>query len=181
MHKLLLLMVLLLATATKTFAVLPADTVFYDHYPFIRFIDSRDDASLVRLSDEVFLEEAGKLVFRVNRYDVFTNDSLLQELENVIIPQINRDSLRLRRMVVRGAASPEGPVPNNRMLGRRRVETLASFLRARLNVPVDEKSFTTEAVTEDYRLLLAMMRRAADPDLAIVQQRCDRPATNTHS
>ena len=62
MHKLLLLMVLLLATATKTFAVLPADTVFYDHYPFIRFIDSRDDASLVRLSDEVFLEEAGKLV-----------------------------------------------------------------------------------------------------------------------
>lgn len=174
MHKYLLLMALLLATATKAFAVLPADTVLYDHYPFIRFIDSRDNASLVRLSDEVFLEEAGKLVFRVNRYDVFTNDSLLQELENVIIPQINRDSLRLCRMVVRGAASPEGPVPNNRMLGRRRVETLASFLRARLSVPVDEKNFTTEAVTEDYSLLLAMMRRAADPDLAIVQQLCDR-------
>ena len=167
-------MALMLAMATKTFAVLPADTVFYDHYPFIRFIDNRDDASLVRLSDEAFLEEAGKLVFRVNRYDVFTNDSLLHELENVIIPQINRDSLRLCRMVVRGAASPEGPVPNNRMLGRRRVEALASFLRARLSVPVDEKNFTTEAVTEDYRLLLAMMRRAADPDLDIVQKLCDR-------
>jgi len=150
------------------------DSAFYAKYPFIRFIDSQTDPTLVRLSDETLLDEAGKVVFRVNRYDAFTDDTLLRELEMVILPRINQDSLKLRLMVVRGAASPEGPVSNNRMLGRRRVETLASFLRARLSVPVDERSFTTEAVTEDYRLLLAMMRRAGDADLEVVQRICDR-------
>ena len=150
------------------------DSAFYDKYPYILFIDSGTDPSQKPLTDDMLLDEAGKVVFRVNRYDAFTNDSLLHELENVIIPRINRDSMRLRRLVVRGAASPEGPVPNNRMLGRRRVDTLASFLRARLRIPVDESSFTTDAVTEDYRLLLAMMRRAGDADLEIVQRLCDR-------
>lgn len=158
----------------QTAQSLSPDSVFYAKYPFIRFVDSQTDPSLVRLSDETLLDEAGKIVFRVNRFDAYSNDSLLRELETVILPRINQDSLKLRLMVVRGAASPEGPVPNNRMLGRRRVEALASFLRARLSVPVDERSFTTESVTEDYRLLLAMMRRAGDKDLDVVQSICDK-------
>ena len=130
------------------------------------------------VGDEEFLDQAGKVVFVVNRYDRYTNDSLLHTLETQILPRINQDSLKLVRLVVRGAASPEGPIANNRMLGSRRVEALASFLRARLSVPVDEQSFTTEAVTEDYRLLLAMMRRAGDADLAIVQEICDQYLPN---
>ena len=128
----------------------------------------------MRLSDEDFLDKAGKVVFKINRYDVFTNDSLLRLLESEIIPRINKDSLRLRRLIVRGASSPEGPVPNNRMLGRRRSETLTSFLRARLSVPVDEQNFSSEVVTEDYRLLLVMMERAGDPAVGIVRSLCDR-------
>ena len=151
-----------------------ADSTFYGHYPFIRFIDTQEDAGLVRLSDEDFLDKAGKVVFKINKYDVFTNDSLLRLLESEIIPRINKDSLRLRRLIVRGASSPEGPVPNNRMLGRRRSETLTSFLRARLSVPVDEQNFSSEVVTEDYRLLLVMMERAGDPAVGIVRSLCDR-------
>ncbi len=151
-----------------------ADSTFYGHYPFIRFIDAQEDAGLVRLSDEDFLDKAGKVVFKINKYDVFTNDSLLRLLESEIIPRINKDSLRLRRLIVRGASSPEGPVPNNRMLGRRRSETLTSFLRARLSVPVDEQNFSSEVVTEDYRLLLVMMERAGDPAVGIVRSLCDR-------
>ena len=151
-----------------------ADSTFYGHYPFIRFIDTQEDAGLVRLSDEDFLDKAGKVVFKINRYDVFTNDSLLRLLESEIIPRINKDSLRLRRLIVRGASSPDGPVPNNRMLGRRRSETLTSFLRARLSVPVDEQNFSAEVVTEDYRLLLVMMERAGDPAVGIVRSLCDR-------
>ena len=149
------------------------DAPSYKDYSFIKFIDDKPDSALTRISDDEFLDEAGKIVFRVNRYDVFTNDSLLHELDKVILPLINQDSLKLRLMVVRGAASPEGPVPNNRMLGRRRVETLVNFLRARLSVPVDSGTLSTESVTEDYRLLLAMMRRQSDPDLAVVQRLCD--------
>ena len=58
-----------------------ADSTFYGHYPFIRFIDTKDDPALVRLSDEDFLDKAGKVVFKVNKYDVFTNDTLLRLLE----------------------------------------------------------------------------------------------------
>lgn len=153
---------------------LPIDSTFYGHYPFIRLIDSHEDAALVRLSDQEFLDKAGKIVFKVNRYDTFTNDSLLQLLEEVILPRINKDSLRLRRLIVRGAASPEGPVANNRMLGQRRSEALFNFLRARMTVPVDEQNVTSEAVTEDYRLLLVMMQRANDPAEAIVRSLCDK-------
>ena len=164
----------LTAPSAPLYAPLPIDSTFYGQYPFIRFIDSREDAALVRLSDQEFLDKAGRIVFKVNRYDVLTNDSLLQLLENDILPRINQDSLRLRRLIVRGAASPEGPVPNNRMLGRRRSEALFNFLRARLNVPVDEQNVTTEAVTEDYRLLLVMMQRANDPAEGIVRSLCDK-------
>ncbi len=152
---------------------LPIDTAFYDRYSFIRFVDSSEDADLVQLTDDDFLDHAGKIIFRVNSYNVLTNDSLLKELEEVIIPRINRDSLRLCRMVLRGAASPEGPVDNNRILGRRRMETLALFLRARLSIPVDD-NFTTETVAEDYGLLSTMMRRANDPALETVKALCDQ-------
>ena len=161
-------------SAPPRLATLAIDSTFYGHYPFLRFIDTQEDASLVRLSDEEFLDKAGKVVFKVNTYNTFTNDSLLQLLEKEIIPRINKDSLRLRRLIVRGAASPEGAVPNNRMLSRRRTETLTSFLRAHLSVPVDEQSFSTEVVSEDYRLLLVMMQRANDPALGIVRSLCDR-------
>ena len=165
---------LLASSATPRYPTSQIDSTFYGHYPFIRFSDAQGDAALVRLSDQEFLDKAGKVVFKVNTYDTFTNDSLLQLLEKEIIPRINKDSLRLRRLIVRGAASPEGSVPNNRMLGRRRTETLSLFLRAHLSVPVDEQSLSTEVVTEDYRLMLAMMQRAGDPALGIVRSLCDQ-------
>ena len=155
-----------------------ADSTFYGHYPFIRFIDTKDDPALVRLSDEDFLDKAGKVVFKVNKYDVFTNDTLLRLLEKEIIPRINKDSLRLRRIIVRGAASPEGPVANNLMLVRRRTETLSLFLRAHLSIPVDEESFSTEVVAEDYNLLLVMMERAEDPAAGIVRSLCEKHLPN---
>ena len=84
-------------SAPPRLATLAIDSTFYGHYPFLRFIDTQEDASLVRLSDEEFLDKAGKVVFKVNTYDTFTNDSLLQLLEKEIIPRINKDSLRLEQ------------------------------------------------------------------------------------
>lgn len=155
-------------------ATLAADSIFYGHYPFIRFIDAQEDATLVRLSDKDFLDKAGKVVFKVSSYDTYTNDTLLHLLKKEIFPRIKQDSLRLRRIIVRGAASPEGPVPNNRMLVRRRAETLTSFLRAHLSVPVHEENLSTEVVTEDYGLLLVMMERAGDPAAGIVRSLCEK-------
>ena len=155
-------------------ATLAADSIFYGHYPFIRFIDAQEDATLVRLSDKDFLDKAGKVVFKVSSYDTYTNDTLLHLLKKEIFPRIKQDSLRLRRIIVRGASSPDGPVPGNRMLGRRRSETLTLFLRAHLSVPVDEENLSTEVVTEDYGLLLVMMERAGDPAAGIVRSLCEK-------
>jgi hypothetical protein len=164
----------LLAPSALPETALAADSTFYGHYPFIRFIDAQEDATLVRLSDKDFLDKAGKVVFKVNSYDTYTNDTLLQLLEKEIIPRINKDSLRLRRIIVRGASSPDGPVPGNRMLSRRRSEALTLFLRAHLSVPVDEENLSTEVVTEDYGLLLVMMERAGDPAAGIVRSLCEK-------
>lgn len=154
--------------------LLQPDSSFYDRYSFIRFAESADEADMVRLTDDEFLDQAGRVVFRVNRFDVLTNDSLLKLLDEIIIPQVRRDSLRLLRMVLRGAASPEGPFENNRRLGTKRVEFLNRYTRERLDVPVVVAPFTTEVVIEDYRLLCAMMRRAGDSDYEYVQELCER-------
>ena len=148
----------------------PLDITKYRPYPFVRFVDPQSQA-IEELSDEEFLDKAGKVVFVVNRFDKFTNDSLLTLLEREVL---NGDSLRLVRVVVRGAASPEGPFQNNRMLSRRRAQTLYDFLHARLSVPVQDGAFDIETESEDYRLLLAMMRRAGDRDADLVQRLCDR-------
>lgn len=155
-------------------AALVPDTAYYSRYSFIRFVETDGQPHSERLTDEDFLDRAGRVIFKVNRYDVFTNDSLLQQLDEEVIPRLNRDSLRLVRLVLRGAASPEGPYLNNQMLGQRRAQVLVDFLRQRLSVPVVEEPFAVESVTEDYRLLCAMMQRAADPDLSLVQSLCNR-------
>ena len=109
------------------------------------------------------------MVFKVDSHNKYTDNSLLKLLEEEIIPQINRDSLCLRRLIVRGAASPEGATFTNELLGRRRSEELSLFLRARLHIPADEKSYATEVVTEDFGLLSLMMERAGDPDADTVR------------
>ncbi|MCR5820018.1 MAG: DUF3575 domain-containing protein [Bacteroidaceae bacterium] len=162
------------STPLATEFALSLDSLEYGSYPFIRYINEGQDASLINVTDEDFLKKAGKVVFRVNRYNVFTNDSLLNLLEKEIIPIVNRDSMQLVRMVLRGAASPEGPYKNNKMLGERRAKMLSDFFRSRLRYPVDEDVYTTEVVIEDYNLLCTMMRSANDPDYFHVQMICNR-------
>ncbi len=147
---------------------------FYSQYPFVNFVSSRAQANQISYTDDEILDTAGKIVFQSNRYNAFTNDSLLKELEEVIIPHINRNNIRLLRIIVRGTASPEGSVENNRMLGRKRTELLYNFLRARIRVPIPESDFVSKSVTEDYGLLAAMMRRAGDAATPTVEALCER-------
>ena len=155
----------------------PVDTLQYATFPFVRFVDPEAPA-VEPLSDEEFLDKAGLLVFRINQYDAFTNDSLLTLLEREVLPLVNRDSLRLVRMVLRSAASPDGPYRNNVKLGHRRAQMVYDFLKERLAVPFDETVLSADVVSEDYRLLLVMMRRAGDRDADLVQQLCDRHLPN---
>ncbi len=156
----------------------PVDSTFLASYPYISIVEPGQASGLVRLTDDDFLTKAGKVVFRVNSSDAFSNDTLLRQLEQEILPIISRDSIRLARLILRVGSSPEGLTANNHQLSLRRAKTLTDFLRSRLFVPVEESSFDIEIVDEDYCLLCAMMRQSSDADYDEVQQLYDKYKAN---
>ncbi len=145
------------------------DSLDYSLYPYLYLISANEDADVVRITDDDFLNRSGKVVFRVNKFDKFKNDSLLHELEHEVLPLINRDGMKLVRMIFRGAASPEGPFAFNRMLSEKRAQTLVNFLRARIKTPLADSMISIQTVAEDYHLLVAMMEQADDPDVLVVR------------
>ena len=148
------------------------DTADYAPYSYIRFIP--EDEAMPELTDEEFYDIAGKVIFPINKYYLPKKDSLIMQLQREVFPLINRDSLELASMIIRGAASPEGPTRWNKFLGEHRAETLLKFLRDNINQPINEETFNLEIDIEDYRTLCIMMHRASDKDYAVVQTYCDR-------
>lgn len=146
------------------------DTTAYHPYPYIRFITERDS---MKMTNEEFFDIAGKVIFPINKWTLPKRDSLIMQLEQEVFPLVNRDSLELVYMMLRGAASPEGPTHFNRFLGEKRAETLINFIKANLKASINEK-FETEIDIEDYRTLCLMMRRMGDKDYGYVQAMCDQ-------
>lgn len=146
------------------------DTTAYHSYSYIRFLNEKDS---VNLSDEEFFDIAGKVIFPINKWNLPKRDSLIMQLEQEVFPLINRDSLELVHMMLRGAASPEGPTRFNKFLGEKRAETLLNFIKENLSVPTGD-NFDMEIDIEDYRTLCLMMRRMGDKDYGYVQAMCDQ-------
>ena len=146
------------------------DTTIYHPYSYIRFVSEQDS---MKMSDEEFFDIAGKVIFPINKWTLPKRDSLILQLENEVFPLINRDSLELVYMMLRGAASPEGPTRFNKFLGEKRAETMLNFIKENLTVPVDE-NFDMEIDIEDYRTLCLLMRRQGDKDYGYVQAMCDQ-------
>ena len=142
----------------------------YSAYPYVRFVEFGDTLGM---SDEDFFDIAGKVVFPVSQYRLNPADPFLRELDQVVLPEINRDSLQLVQLIIRGAASPEGPVSVNERLGNQRAEALFSFIQSRLAFPISGKSFKLDVDIEDYSTLCLMMRRANDPDYDYVKSLVD--------
>ncbi len=148
------------------------DTTDYAPYSYVRFLP--ENAKTPELTDDEFYDIAGKVIFPINKYHLPKKDSLILQLQREVFPLINRDSLELASMIIRGAASPEGPTRWNKFLGEHRAETLIKFLRDNINKPIDDETFELEIDIEDYRTLCIMMHRASDKDYAVVQTYCDR-------
>ena len=140
-------------------------------YSYVCFAESADS---VEIADDVFFDIAGRVVFPVNEYRLNPNDRLLRELDGQVLPLVNRDSLELVRMMIRGAASPEGPTAHNKELGERRAQSLIDFVNQRLAFPIDQSVFSLDVDIEDYRSLCQLMKRNGDPDCGFVQSLCDK-------
>ena len=157
---------ILSAKGTET----PIDTAFYAHYPYIRFVS---DADIAEMTDEQFHAIAAKVAFAINKAEPAAGSQILTELQGSVLPRINEDSLELAYMIVRGAASPDGPYANNKALGERRAKWLFDFIRQQLRFPVNEKKFRLDSEAEDYRTLAFLMRQANDKDYGFVKALCD--------
>ena len=158
----------------------PADTTlrsvsdtlsFYDRYPFIRIVPPNSE--LAPVTDEEFFNTSARVIFPVNKFVLPKNDSLLRLLSGTIFPRINSDSLRLKKLLFRGAASPEGPLRWNRTLGNNRMNALYRFVRQHISTASADTLSQRDVDVEDYRTLCIMMRQAGDRDYSQVQALCD--------
>ena len=150
----------------------PTDTAFYNRYPYIRFLT--DDQMPDTLTDEEFIDIAAKIIFPVNKYDLPKSNEVLRQLAEEVIPQMNRDSLRLMRMVFRGAASPEGPYRWNKFLGEQRAQALYDYVKQQTALATTDSLSATLVEVEDYPLLCVLMKRASDPDYSLVKNLTDK-------
>ena len=150
----------------------------YLSYPYVCIVD---DGETPQISDEQFYDMAGKVVFPVNEYRLNLNDPLLRQLDQKVLPQVSLDSLELVKMIIRGAASPEGPTAYNKKLGEKRVNSLFEFVKSHLSVPVSDECFTLDVEIEDYSTLCLLMKRSEDNDYTFVKSLCDKylPSGNT--
>ena len=153
---LMVLAILSAASGTAVASNLPR-YAYYDQYPFIRIL--ADDEEPQELTDEAFFDQSASIIFPVNGTELPIGSPLLRELEQNVIPQINSDSLRIVRMVFRGAASPEGPFEVNQRLGQQRVQALYDFFASRITAPMAGSQLTIQSDIEDYRSLCIMMKR----------------------
>mgnify|MGYP002623094644 CR=1 FL=1 len=147
-----------------------ADTLFYKNYPYIHLVADNDS---LNVGDEIFFNEAGKVVFPVNRYELPADNAVLKEFVERVIPQIHKDSLQLLLIRLSGAASPEGSFDNNRQLSERRCGVLFDFLVSHLGGTQDNAPMSVRHDIEDYRGLCIMMRAAGDKDADFVTRLCD--------
>jgi len=147
------------------------DTIVFRDYPYVRFLEKGAD---IQLSDNEFYNISRKIVFPINQHTLPEDSPLLKELESKVIPLINKDSLTIRHLMIRGAASPDGPYQGNKTLGEKRGQSLFDFFKSRLIKPVSEAEDTPIVIPEDYQYLCIMMHDAGDADYQKVKDLCDK-------
>lgn len=143
------------------------DRRLYRQLPEYPFVLVSDDfvATPPEVSDSLFDAAARGIRFKVNRTELQDNDPFIPLYRKELVPWLKSQDLQLRHLYVRGAASPEGPYDNNVRLSKERTKRLIDFLMTELgqadslNLLIDAKN-----ITEDYGLLVKMMRQANDLD-----------------
>ena len=172
-YKILALMLMMILSA-PVYAYVPfldADSSFYNKYPYIYFVGKGDSTAM---SEDYFFDHAGYVIFPVGKSRLPLNSPLLKELSGTVLPQMNRDSLQLNGVILRGAASPEGPWRVNQRLGRARTKSLVDFLKNQSAFPISDSLMSAKAEAEDYRLLCRQMMLKGDPDYSLVAILCDK-------
>ena len=162
-------LIVLLLSSVKAVAQTASSFEQLPEYPFI-FISNDRNAAVPEVSDSLFNACARGIQFTVNRTELRAGESFIPLYRNEVVPILRQKGLVLRKIIVRGAASPEGPYDNNCRLGAGRTKRLVDFVTSELGMPFDPSSIETGSVCEDYEYLIVLMRQAGDAQTDIVQQ-----------
>ena len=147
------------------------DSLELQKYSYV--VTTYDDSPAQTFGTKEFCRRAGAILFHVNQTTIAPNNAFLAELRNEILPLMKSQNLELYHIDVRGAASPEGPVENNRRLATGRANVLRDSITNILPSATGD-IIQLSSVTEDYELLIHYMEEAGDPDAALVRQLVDK-------
>jgi len=159
-----------LAMAQKNSDYAPLDDRFeyLTQYPFI-ILSDYEVMEAPELSDSLFNAHAMGVRFLVNRTDINRQSDFFKVWRR-LLPELRRQGLQLRKLYIRGAASPEGSYANNVRLGQGRTQSLLDIIGHDL---AQEKGDTIDtqasSVTEDYQFLVLLMQQAGDADYETVR------------
>ncbi|MCR4603539.1 MAG: DUF3575 domain-containing protein [Prevotella sp.] len=131
-------------------------------FPFV-FVSDESIVTPPTITDSLFDAASRGIRFKVNRTDIQSNDPFIPLYREKLVPWLKSEEMQLRQVFVKGAASPEGPYQNNVRLSRERTQRLIDFLNTELGERMTARPVDAKSITEDYGLLVRMMRQANDP------------------
>lgn len=120
--------------------------------------------------DSLFESSAQGIHFALNRTELIEDQPFVSHFRNDIAPNLRDRGFVLRRIVVKGAASPEGPYENNCRLSDRRARQLVEFISKELGDTSVISKVEVTTLCEDYGQLVNAMQKAGDPELADVKR-----------
>ncbi len=127
-----------------------------------------DKDSSISISDSSFYNISKKIIFPVSKYIIPENSTFRHEFLSDIQPYLSSNSYRLESVMLRGAASPEGPYGWNQTLSRMRAKSILDIINSSSSLATSGNVLTKE-VAEDYVYLLLLMRERNDKDYALVE------------
>ena len=167
--------ILTLFLLTLTTAIWAQEESIYKHDDRYSFIVVTKDTvkDFPPMSDEEFYGASSGVVFETGVSNISANDSFIEMYRNEVLPYINSGHLQLRKIFVRGAASPEGSYATNKKLGILRSQALLDEIKRDLRFQYTNVDAEVSNVIEDYTYLCLLMRNASDPDYALVKKYFD--------
>lgn len=137
-----------------------------EEFPFV-FVTNCEDCDANLISDSLFNSISRGVQFQLAKTELNPNDPFLADYVNQLLPYAKQKGWELAKVIVRGAASPEGNFSFNKKLGSERTRKLVEFLHKADTASHAE--IESESITEDYGYLIYLMEKAGDPDLSKVK------------
>ncbi len=146
------------------------DTLVPGNYSYVIVLGND---TTFELTDSVFYNISRKVIFPVNEYTIPQNSEIRRQLTRELMPYVNSKSHVLSQVLLRGAASPEGPTEHNRFLAEQRARSLIELIGENSHIGLAQKP-VTDLVPEDYVYLLLLMKQKNDPQYAAVAEIVNR-------